>query len=334
MKPLVSVIVPVHNDELYVGDAIKSLLDQTYSNLEILVIDDASIDSTLDIVMLAKHSRIRVFRNITNLGLAASVNLAIRQASGKYIARMDADDLSAPTRIEKQIQFMERHPEIDIVGTAMQSFGYGNYVHQFPIDHDACKARLLFNVCFGHPTVLIKKSVFNDPTNYYKDELQQYSEEYELWCRLVDRYRFANLREPLVKYRTFKPTIKQEAERKRRINSFTIRKNFIEKQFGTQSAGQYQKHDLISNLAKAKSVTQIEEWISWLQRMREINYELKRFGADALQLELSNRCFEVRYWNSQLGLQNMLNCYFKDDSRYSPTMKQNLRFIMKSIGKF
>jgi glycosyltransferase involved in cell wall biosynthesis len=330
---LVTVIIPAYNVERYIGACLQSMLDQTYTQQEILVVNDAATDNTLHVIQQFNDSRIRIIQNEANLGLAASVNKAIHQAKGVYIARMDADDVAYPQRLQKQVDFLNQHPDVSIVGTAMQSIGYSTYVHQFPQSHDACKAQLLFNVCFGHPTVLIRRSVFDKSENLYSEELRQYSEEYELWCRLVDNVRFANVPEVLLKYRTFEPAEKNEAEQKRKTNSFLIRKNFIAALWGEQAESDYVLHDNICNLRKAKDVNELNEWVNWLERCVLLNTNKKTFDAQPLQYELSKRAFELRYWNKHLGIKNLSAWYSKQNqlTAFTPSWKQHLKFVLRNL---
>lgn len=117
-QPLISVLIPTFNVENFIEEAIKSIMDQTYKNLEIIIVDDCSTDSTYSILLnLASFDkRIKLFRNVENKKIVESLNFAISQASGKYYARMDGDDVSLPERIEKQYNFLLRNPEIDLVG--------------------------------------------------------------------------------------------------------------------------------------------------------------------------------------------------------------------------
>lgn len=335
MSTLVTVIIPAYNVERYIGACLQSILDQTHTHQEILVVNDAATDSTLNVVQQFNDSRIRVIQNETNLGLAASVNKAIQQAKGVYIARMDADDVAHPQRLQKQVDYLNQHPNVSIVGSAMQSIGYSTYVHQFPQTHEACKAQLLFNVCFGHPTVLIRKSLFEKPENLYREELRQYSEEYELWCRLVDHVRFANVPEVLLDYRTFEPAEKNEAEQKRRANSFLIRKNFIAAQWGEQAESDYVLHDNICNLRKAETVSELNTWINWLERCVLLNDNKKTFDPQSLQYELSKRAFELRYSNRHLGIKNLSAWYSKQNllTAFTPSWKQQLKFMIRSLFK-
>ncbi len=333
MSALVSVIIPAYNVERYMAACIQSMLDQTYTNQEILIVNDAATDSTVRIIQGFTDPRIRIIHNETNLGLAASVNKAIQQAKGLYIARMDADDVAHPHRLQKQVNFLEHHADVSIVGTAMKSIGYSNYLHEFPETHEACKAQLLFNVCFGHPSVLMRKSIFDNPENLYREDLRQYSEEYELWCRLVDKVKFANLSEALLDYRTFEPAEKNDAEQKRKTNSFIIRKNFIAAQWGEQTEQDYQYHDNISNLHKAKDLHELNTWLDWLGRCIQLNNKHRTFEPKALQAELSKRSFELRYWNKQLGLKNLKAWYSNRNplKGFNPSASQHIKFIVRSL---
>lgn len=333
MNPLVSIIIPVYNSQLYIYECIKSIVDQTYSNLEILIINDGCSDDSILIVKSFSDNRIKIIENESNLGLATSVNKAIDLSQGSFIARMDADDIAVNSRIERQVNFLINNPDVSILGTAMQSIGNSNYLHQFPQTHQSCKAHLLFNVCFGHPTVMFRKSVFNSPENYYLDELQQYSEEYELWCRLVDKVSFANLPETLLYYRTFDDNTKKEATQKRKNNSFAIREKFIGTQLGVKDRTVSNIHDSISNLEKAKDYNQLLEWISWLDRIAEINLKNGNFDHEELKSVLRNRQFELNYWNSQLGLLVWIKSLSQNRLVWSQPIRKQIGYFLRSLLK-
>jgi glycosyltransferase involved in cell wall biosynthesis len=332
MSRLVSVIIPVFNAAQYMGDCLQSICRQTYANLEIIVVDDASTDGSGALAQSLNDKRIRVIQQTQNRGLAESVNTAIRLARGAFIARMDADDIALPTRIEKQVRFLEANPEVDIVGAAMRSFGHGHYTHRFPAGHDACKARLLFNVCFGHPTVLMRKRLFDSEENFYRPELRQYSEEYELWCRLADRHRFANLQEVLLLYRTFADDHKREASHKRRSNSFHIRKKFLQDQLGVASDEVFLAHDHLANLDAAASLSELTGWVLWLHEIEARNKITQSFAPVALKAELAGRQFEIHYANAHLGLPNFWVWQSrKKKSAFDPGLLQQAKFLYRSI---
>lgn len=331
-RPLVSIVIPVYNMEQFVLECVNSILDQTYTNIELMIIDDASTDSTYSLLKSLDDSRIVLIKNELNLGLAACVNAGIVRSNGKYIARMDGDDIAMPDRIQKQVSFLEQNTDVDIVGTAMKSFGHSTYLHVFPSTHAECKTQLLFNVCFGHPTVMMRKSIFKDASNFYNEELRQYSEEYELWTRLVDKFKFANLVEPLLKYRTFPESSKTDSENKRKLNSYEIRSRYITHQLGISSDFDFSQHDVISNLQKME-YAQLEQSKAWFQKLRSINLQKKAFDSLFLDKELSKRFFELMYWNSHYGFKSIKGWYTSTHwlKTFRPSVKQQFAFILRSL---
>lgn len=201
-NPKVSVLIPCYNVELYVEEAVRSIMNQTYSNLEILVIDDGSTDKTAEILQkLAQiDSRIKYIKNETNLRLIATLNKGIELCTGKYIARMDADDISLPTRIEKQVQFLEKNPQIGIVGSYLKEFGLSNKTWRTEIKDKEIKSYLFFNTCFAHPSVIIRQDLLKT-TNIRYNENYPHAEDYKFWCDLSEHTQFANLPETFLLYR-------------------------------------------------------------------------------------------------------------------------------------
>ncbi len=199
----------VYNGEKYLSEAIESILNQTYSNFEFLIIDDGSTDSTRQIILSYDDYRIRLIENDSNIGLTESLNKGIDFARGKYIARMDADDISMPERLEKQVDFMESHEDVAVCGSwaiiidekgkAYDSFK--NPEHSIEIE-----AALFFYNPIAHPTVLMKKGIVNFVGNY--DSFFLKTQDYDLWIRLfLTGYSFYNLQETLLIYRNHKQNI-------------------------------------------------------------------------------------------------------------------------------
>ena len=206
-EPLVSVIVPCFNAEKFVRDAVLSICNQSYKNLEIIIADDCSTDNTSEILeQLSKvDHRIKLVRHKTNLKIVKTLNELVACSEGKYIARMDADDISLPTRIEKQVNFLEAHSDVSVCGTNAIIIDENDkqiertYLPILPEDN---KYFLRFFSTLYHPTILAKSEVLKQ--NLY-DESFLYIEDYELWCRLVfsNGLKICNLQEPLYKYRVF-----------------------------------------------------------------------------------------------------------------------------------
>ena len=201
--PLVSVILPVFNGEKYLAEAITSILQQTHENLELIIINDGSSDSTPKItsVFSAKDSRIRAI-NKSNEGLVNALNDGLDIISGEYICRMDADDIAEPSRIEEQINYMQKH-NLDVCGSNIIKFNSSgkNKIGHFPETHQQfCENILSFGRLFAHPATIFTRRVFEQFR--YSDCL--HIEDYALWLDIFTQsdFRMANCPSPLLKYRT------------------------------------------------------------------------------------------------------------------------------------
>lgn len=204
---LVSVIIPCYNAEKYVESAVRSIMSQTYKNLEIIVTDDCSTDGTFAILekLADEDNRIKLFKNETNLKIVKTLNNMVLLANGKYIARMDADDISLPKRIEKQVEFLEGDPDIAFCGTnavIIDENGRKIGKTSLPLSSEDNKFFLQFYSTFFHPTVMIRSEIYKH--NLY-DEDFLYAEDYELWTRLIfsENLKGVNLPERLFEYRIF-----------------------------------------------------------------------------------------------------------------------------------
>lgn len=205
---LVSIIIPCYNAEKYVESAVRSIMNQTYKNLEIILTDDCSTDGTFAILekFAVEDSRIKLYKNETNLKIVKTLNNMIQLATGKYIARMDADDISLPERIEKQVEFLEKNPGIAFCGTnafIIDENGKCTGKTSLPITPEDNKFFLQFYSTFFHPTVMIRSEIYKQ--NLY-DENFLYAEDYELWARMIfeENLKGMNLPEFFFEYRIFK----------------------------------------------------------------------------------------------------------------------------------
>jgi glycosyltransferase involved in cell wall biosynthesis len=200
-KPLVSVLLPVFNCERSVYKAVESILNQSYQNFEIIVIDDHSSDSSRKIIENIRDSRIRIYANPENLRLSATLNKGMALCKGKYVARMDADDYSCPNRFEAQVAFLEENPDYLLVGSSYikevdgEIKGLRKQVRRY----QTLKSKLLFgnNIC--HPSVMFNKEKwFSNNLSYCENYV--YAQDYDLWTRAILTCKMANLAEPLVIY--------------------------------------------------------------------------------------------------------------------------------------
>lgn len=196
-EPLVSVVMSAFNAEQFIGDSIASILGQKYRNIELILVDDGSTDRTDLVIKSFADPRIRHIKHARNMRLAASLNEGVRMARGSYVARMDADDVCLPDRIARQVRYMERNPNVTVLGGSAVAIGLGTGRLTYPRRHSAIKAELLFQNSLCHPTVMFRKHAVPE---WYNDSVLA-GQDYELWVRLVDRVEFFNGRAPVIAYR-------------------------------------------------------------------------------------------------------------------------------------
>jgi glycosyltransferase involved in cell wall biosynthesis len=204
-NPLISVIMPAYNAEAYITQAINSILSQTYSNFELIILNDGSTDQTEEIVQSFSDKRIQYIKNQRNLGIAATLNKGSTAAQGEYIARMDADDICFPVRLEHQINFFESHPSIGVLGSAIQLIDRrSRNLHRglFPNDDALIRWSMMYTNPIAHPTVMIRRKLFLS-SNGYRDVP---AEDHDLWERMSNITSFANLPEVLLYLRRFTGT--------------------------------------------------------------------------------------------------------------------------------
>jgi glycosyltransferase involved in cell wall biosynthesis len=203
--PLISVIMPVYNGEKYLNEAVESILGQSFADFELIVIDDGSTDGSAAILESFCQNDVRVIirQHSQNQGITVALNTGLALARGKYIARMDADDISLSERFEKQVAFLEKHPEIDVIGSAVQMInerGQKIGVLPSPLDDLAIRWKGLFSASFLHPTVMLRHSVLIEHNIRYRVSRNQ-PEDFDFFTQLLEHARGANLPEPLLLYR-------------------------------------------------------------------------------------------------------------------------------------
>lgn len=197
-KPLVTVLMPVYNGSNYLTESIESVLNQTFSNFELLIINDSSTDNSLEIIKSFDDSRIRLINNNQNLGQSISMNYGLDLAITKYIARIDQDDICLPYRLEKQVNYMEENPNVGVLGCHTNNVNENlEFIshRKRPLTHNQNKWALLTNTCLMHPTAFIRSSIMK---NYRYDKAYAPCEDYELWSRLIHITRIEQLKDVLV----------------------------------------------------------------------------------------------------------------------------------------
>lgn len=198
-NPKISVIMSVYNGERYLGEAIDSILNQTFTDFEFIIVNDGSTDSSLKIIQGYHDKRIRVIDNEANIGLTKSLNKAIKQARGEYIARQDADDISLPNRFEEQLRYFEQHTETVLLGTSIYRIDEQGKVAGRVIARVRPGGNLLKGNQFTHGSIMFKREAVDRLGGY--NELFKYGQDYELWLRTAKHYEVRNLTQVLYKFR-------------------------------------------------------------------------------------------------------------------------------------
>jgi len=222
-QPLVSIVMPVHNAAKYLKEAITSILHQTYTNIEFIIVNDGSTDCSEQIIKSMQDDRIKYHFFENQQGIVAALNLGFDLARGDFIARMDADDISLKNRLEKQVAKMLENPEIDILGT--QCIGINGRSRPLPVLHDDIVWHTLNASPFIHPSIMFRADFIRKNNLRYEARFQ-YAEDLALWVACFSKTRLANLNKPLVKYRYHNGTHKKNIEAVAVLNT-EIKKQLI-----------------------------------------------------------------------------------------------------------
>lgn len=285
--PKVSVIMPVYNCEQYVGEAIESILNQTFPDFELLIIDDASSDSTVSIIKNYSDSRLKLIEKPKNSGYTNSLNYGLSIARGEYIARMDGDDISLPERFEKQIAFLNENREIALCGSLFTIIGTKTIVH-VPENHSEIRLTLLSHCCFGHPTIMMRKEIL-DQFSFHYDTSREPAEDYDLWSKLSVVTKLHNIQEVLVDYRVHDAQVSQKKNNQQIRNSSEIKLQLLNNlEFNSSAEEQNLLHKIFlqEDLFTFQELKQFQLLKSKLLKANEIGFfEPKGFSNYLLNLE-------------------------------------------------
>lgn len=212
----ISVLMPVYNGEKYIKKAIESILNQSYTNFEFIIINDGSTDKSEQIIKSYNDYRIRFINNAENKGLISTLNEGLKKATGKYIARMDQDDISLPYRFEKQYTYLEKNPDISLIGSFAELINANDKrigIKECPIEYSLIKFHLIYHNPFIHSSIFFRREDIIKLGEYNKN--YEHAEDYELYSRIIKKYKIANIPIILLKYRIHEQCTGYIPERKR-----------------------------------------------------------------------------------------------------------------------
>lgn len=302
INPDISIVMPAYNAGRFIREAIDSILLQTYRNFEFIIINDGSIDDTSEIVRSYDDPRIRFIDNVNNLGLIAVRNLGMSLASGKYVALLDADDISYPSRLEKQFTFLEHNPEFSMIGSNMEMIDERGHLIKkirYTIPPDKIPSQLFFGNYFAQSAVMIRRESL--PSEIYRNFPGV--EDYDLWIRMSKSKKVWNLQETLLKYRVHEAGIsfRKEAE----IESYlrTIIRQNIETLRCCPTAEELDIHRSMDRCGGERSLDFINNGERWLLKLDKLNNYSKKFDTVIFRNVLGEKWFYICLSARKAGLQ-------------------------------
>ena len=353
-KPKVSVLLPVYNSEKYIAETLWSLFDQTFSDFEVLVLNEyGSSKEGLEVVKMFEDDRIRIIQNKEKLGLADSLNLGMSEAKGEYLARIDGDDLARNDRFALQVKFLDKNRAYGLVGSLQHHFGVNtDYIHDVPKEHKDILAGLIYDCLVCHSTIMMRKKAFIDNDLFY-DKAKQ-AEDYELWTRACKIFKFYNIPEVLGEYRVGEDNITKSKLSALSKESGELAYKNIKETLGVEVptshipflSGWINEFETLGT-EEYKNEIVIEQKI--LGQMWDANKRIKYYDADALLRVINKRWRNITNtweYNSDLGEIFPIDRLFKvydisgkriqmvTDSSNTKTEKVSFKEKIKDILRF
>ncbi len=311
--PLVSCIMTAYKKNQFLKESINSILDQTYKNFEIIFVieyseDQSEIESQL---LNFKDERIKIIKNASKLGLAKSLNIAMENAKGKYLARMDDDDISLPKRFKKQVEFLESHKEVGICGTAAQVFGKNTGIIEAETNPEKLKIITLTRTPFIHPTVMMRKE-FMDKYNLKYDH-NYFTEDYELWSRCINYFPISNLDEILLMYRSSNISLTSSGNNEEKIHASHIKvmNNQVRNYLNYEPT-----RDELEYIQGRKDI------IKYCHNKEELLAEKSRFIEKLIKLNNEIKFYNISYFNEAFS-NNIIN------NKKSSFLKKIIKFFLR-----
>ncbi|MFN9596583.1 MAG: glycosyltransferase family 2 protein [Bacteroidota bacterium] len=316
-SPRVGILMPVYNVAPFIRDSVQSILDQTYRDFELLIVDDCSTDDTVTIIQSFQDNRIKLIRNEVNMGLVYGLNLGLKHLQNDYLARMDGDDLALPTRLECQVRFMDENADVVMCGTQAYweevdhngDFGK-TYEWDYSVSDEAIRVSLLWSASFVHPSVIIRGDVFRRNQLSYDDTYTIACEDWHMWIRLSQFGLLANLNERLVRYRIRKGSLHRSNP------ALAMQLNQKVRRFYLTSLGM--DDSVIRTMLKEEGLVKVE--FKGLLNTYKIFFQHIQSVLDGkrLSVQIGNRMVDV-FKNNKLGLISLFHIYtsgFRPDFTY------------------
>ena len=335
ITPRISVIMPVYNCEVYLGAAINSILNQSFADFELIIINDGSTDSSSNIVDSYNDPRIVSLRSFENQGVSWARNKGLFSARGMYIAFLDADDIALPKRLETQVKFLNNNPRIGLCGTWVRVLQSNDEIWRYPTDPRILRARMLFDDPIATSSVMLKKEALPLDKKYF-NSCYDGAEDYELWERISRRWEMSNVPMVLTLYRKHQHQISSTQANKIQSHVKGIQRRLLQQLSINPTANEMQLHLDIGvgwNFKPVSSVTSATR--DWLYKLHLANKSMSLFPKTAFKKILADRWYlQVR--SSMTGNQfNVIITYLGLGLWHISflTIYRLMRLIFESIKK-
>ena len=286
--------MPVYNADRHIAEAIQSLQHQTFSDFELLIIDDGSTDESQKIIEMSNDHRIRLIKNQQNVGVVGSLMRGMALCRGDLIARMDADDVCEPERFSNQVAFLQLHPGVDIVGGAIRVFGSipVPYIQSFPEEHEDIRVAMLFFCPLPHPALMFRRTLVDRGLLEYSDEFR-HAEDYYLWSHLLRFAKSANLPDTLLNYRLHHDQVSSEHSGKQYQASLRVRKLMLSRANVDWNESDMELHESVILEKFQADWNYINRIGLWFNKIESSNLLSCFWEPNALHRLLSRRIIEV-----------------------------------------
>jgi glycosyltransferase involved in cell wall biosynthesis len=350
----VTVIMPVYNAAAYIYEAIDSILKQSFTDFELLIINDGSTDASMQIVESFKSPKIRVLHNLTNKGLVFTRNRGIEEAKGEYLAWLDADDYALPQRLETQVNFMENHKNIALLGS-YTDYMYANgeifYTAMPKTNTEELPIWLLFQNCFPQSSVMIRKNAlfYSNKSTSSNSNLSQVSpinlryreefppaEDYDLWVQLAYYQELANLPQTLVRHRKHDENTSRKMSVEQENNILKILNYQLENLGILPNKEELKLHRQLSHYAFSPNLLTYQQIENWLTKLKIANDKTKKYLPKYFNQVIAEIWQKTSSIHLQFGgkaLNIFLNCQISKEINFVMKLRLVISFLRNSFIK-
>ncbi|MDG5469929.1 glycosyltransferase [Deltaproteobacteria bacterium IMCC39524] len=331
----VSIVMPVYNGSRYIGQAIESILNQSFRDFELIIINDGSTDDSVFKARAYSDARIKIIDRIENFGLAVTRNEGVAAACGTYVAMLDCDDIACSTRLEEQVRFLDQNPDFGLVGSWVELIDVDGCsdgdVWRYETSSLKIPCALLFNNRFAQSAVMIRKDIL--PEGPYRLEFPP-AEDYDLWVRLLPQTRVANIPKPLVRYRVHPGGTSRKQAMVAEANTRKIVIAQINRLGINPDEGQVEIHRLIGRGEGAIDVETLGRAVKWIDSLFAANMTAGVYSQEAFCSILGEKWAAFCQASSHIGWDSFMAFHRSPFRKYAQISAGTLcRFMLRSLFK-